>query len=40
MKQFVRVRIDRGVQPLLLVTESDHSLINRNEVRILAIHWL
>jgi hypothetical protein len=33
MEQLIRFRIDSGVQPILLIVESDHSFINRNVIR-------
>jgi len=37
MKQFLRVGIDRSVQPVLLVVQSDHDFVDRNAVRASAI---
>ena len=33
MKQFVRLGINGGIQPILLIVESDHGLVNRNVIR-------
>jgi len=33
MKQFVRLGIDGSIQPILLVVELDHGLVNRNVTR-------
>ena len=35
MQQFICGWIDRRVQPILLIIELDHRLINRNVIRIL-----
>jgi len=40
IEQFIRFRVDSGVQPILLVVESDHRLINHNVIRILSRLWL
>ena len=34
MEQFVRIGIDSGVQPVLLVVELDHGFIDRDVIRI------
>ncbi|SDF92825.1 hypothetical protein SAMN04488067_1119 [Halorubrum xinjiangense] len=33
MEQFVCLGIDGSIQPILLIVESDHSLVNRNVIR-------
>ncbi len=33
MKQFFRLGIDGSIQPILLVVELDHGLINRDVIR-------
>ncbi len=33
MKQFIRLWNDSGVQPIFLIIELDHGLINRNVIR-------
>jgi hypothetical protein len=40
MKDFVCVRIDSGVQPELLVVDSNHSLVDRDVVRARTVDWL
>jgi hypothetical protein len=35
MQQFVCLWVDCSVQPILLMVELDHRLINRNVIRIL-----
>jgi len=40
MEEFIRFWIDSSVQPVPFVVESDHSLINRNVIRILPIFGL
>ena len=40
MEQFVRVRIDRGVQPVALVIELNYGLVDRNVIRISTTFWL
>ena len=32
MEQFVCLGIDSGIQPIMLIVESDHGLVNRNVV--------
>jgi len=38
VKQFVRLWIDRRVQPIRFIIELDHRLINRNVIRIQAVN--
>mgnify|MGYP000232921550 CR=1 FL=1 len=33
IEQFVCLEIDGGIQPILLIVESDRSLVNRNVIR-------
>jgi len=33
MKQSVCLRVDSGVQPVLLIVELDYGLVNRNVIR-------
>ena len=40
MEEFVRFWVDSSVQPVPFVVESDHSLVNRNVIRILPIFGL
>jgi hypothetical protein len=40
MQQFVCVGIDGSVQPVLLVIELDHGLVNRNVIRALSFFGL
>jgi len=37
MKDSVRMRIDRSVQPVLLVVDPDRFLIDRNPIRALTV---
>ena len=40
MKDSVRLWIDGGVQPVLLVVDPDRFLIDRNAIRTLTVSWL
>jgi len=40
MEQLVRLGIGSGVQPIQLIIELDHSLVNRNVIRRLPVAGL
>ncbi len=40
MKDFVRLRINGSVQPVLLIVDPDRFLIDRNAIRALTVSWL
>jgi len=40
VNQFICLRIDSGVQRVLLIVESDHGLVDRNMIRVLIIFRL
>jgi len=33
MKEYVRFRIDAGIQPVLLIVDSNHGFVERNVIR-------
>lgn len=40
MEQFVRIRIDGSVQPVLIVIKLDHRLVDRNVIWVLGVRGL
>jgi len=40
MKDSVRLGIDGGVQPVLLIVDPDRFLIDRDPIRALTVSWL
>ena len=40
MEKSVRVRIDGGVQPVLLIVDANHTLVKRNLIRSFTAVWL
>jgi hypothetical protein len=40
MKQIIRIGIDGGVQPILLVVHSNHGLVDRDVIRLATVFRL